>query len=32
MDSSDKIAGLGISLNSIIFMVAFYMLLKEVFH
>ena len=32
MDSRDEIVGLGISLNSIIFMIAFYMLLKEVFH
>lgn len=31
MDSSDEIAGLGLSLNSIIFMIAFYMLLKSVF-
>lgn len=31
MDSSDIIPGLGISLNGIIFMIVFYMLLKEVF-
>ena len=31
MDSSDEIAGLGISLNGIIFMIAFYMLLREIF-
>ena len=30
MDSSDEIAGLGLSLNGIIFIIALYMLLKAI--